>query len=238
MNPSIALLAVFVVAAGCAGDKRKPVAVAIDVGQMFIDDLEGRMLRARTARLDAVMLASGAVNASLSARLVLGEGQRARLEVEGTFEGRPVKGWFECDGALMQVGGSASAARAPLPCAPEVRDALVLGFVRMGLLHNAALLVAGEPPDHAGGGAHNWLRAERVRAGEPATHIAFDVVVKREVMGTAVLTLDERALPVRRTQTMRLPALEGGEVKVVETYPRFELDLDVTAVFPDAAAPP
>src|SRR5687767_2522822 len=97
----------------CATEpERLKVLPVSDPGRVFIDELEQRLLRAKSARIDAVMLASGAVNAELSARLVLGEGQRARLDVEGTFEKKPVKTWFLCDGTTMQVRGEPGA-----PCA-------------------------------------------------------------------------------------------------------------------------
>lgn len=131
-------------------------------------------------------------------------------------------------------GRSASA------CAPEVRDALVISFVRMGLLSNAALVIAGDVPDHAAGGAHRWFRAERARSGEPATEIAFDIVVKRDPVGAAVLTLDREARPVKRSQRVRISSLAAwpaseGELVVVESYPRFEFDGDVSDVFPTDA---
>jgi hypothetical protein len=225
-----ALHVTLLVMTGCASEPQRPKVLPVsDPGKVFVDELEQRLLRAKSARIDAVMLASGAVNAELSARLVLGEGQRARLDVEGTFESRPVKTWFQCDGTTMQVRGAAGA-----PCAAEVRDALVLGFVRMGLLHNVAVLVGGAVPDHASGNVHNWVRAERARSLEPATDVAFDVVVKNDVMGEAVLSLDNQARPVKRTQTVRF---EAGTMNVVETYPRFELDVDVGDVFPPSPPP-
>lgn len=231
------LLSVLVVATatanvGCA-EKQKPILPITDPGRTFVDELEQRLLRARTARIDAVMIASGAVNAELSARLVLGEGQRARFDVEGTFEKRPVKTWFLCDGDTMHVRGEPGRGVRGAPCAAEIREAFVLGFVRMGLLHNAALIIGGEIPDHAHGNVHNWVRAERARSLEPATDIAFDVVVKTEVMGDAVLSLDNQARPVKRTQTV---SFEEGTMHVVETYPRFDLDVDVSDVFPAASA--
>ena len=224
-------VAACVTVAACATEpERAKVSAISDPGKVFVDELEQRLLRAESARIDAVMLASGAVNAQLSARLVLGKGQRARLDVEGTFESQPVKTWFVCDGTTMQVRGAAGA-----PCAAEVRDALVLGFVRMGLLHNVAVLVGGGIPDHAAGNVHNWVRAERARSLEPATDVAFDVVVKHDVMGEAVLSLDNQARPVKRTQTVHF---EEGTMNVVETYPRFDLDVDVRDTFPHAPEAP
>lgn len=220
---------------GCAGPRERPIARAAppDPGQVFVDELESRLLRAKTAHLRADVTSEGAVNSAVSVELFLGEGQRARLDVKGTFEGRPVTARFVSDGKSMQVRGKPA-----VPAAAEVRDALVIGFVRMGILHNAAMLIGGQAPDHAAGGAHAWVKAERARAGTPATEITFDVVVRTEVMGEAVLILDETAAPVERRQLIHF---EEGDMKVSERYPLFELDAPVDearfAVLDASAAP-
>ena len=210
---------------GCGPANKVVIPREQDPAQIFLYELETRLLRAQTAHVVAELRSEGAVNSELSAELFLGEGQRARLDVKGTFEARSVRAQLVCDGTTMHVRGAART-EAPQPCPPEVRDALVIGFVRMGLLHNAALLVGGSAPDHAAGNVHNWVRAERVKTGEPATHILFDVVVKTDVMGDAVLMLSPDVLPMERKQRVDL---EEGELNVVEKYSVFELDKPVDA---------
>ncbi len=224
---ALAAAVVVVVASStaCAGAQKKKIKLPqVDPGQVLIDKLETRLMRARTVHIVASSTASGAVNAALDSELFLGEGQRARLDVHGTFEGRPVTTWFVCDGESMQVRG-----RGAVPSAPEVRDALVIGLVRMGLLHNAALLVGGAAPDHAAGGVRGWVKAERPRSREPATDIAYDVVVKHDVLGEAVLSLSAEEEPVARTAEMHF---EEGDMKSTEKFTVVELDAPVDdAVF-------
>jgi hypothetical protein len=114
--------------------------------------------------------------------------------------------------------------------APEVRDAIVVGLVRMGLMHNAALLVGGGAPDHAAGGVRDFVKAERPHTGEEkATDISYDVVVRHDVMGTAVLSLSPEALPQKRTASIHF---EEGDMDVEETVTRIDLDQPVDdAVF-------
>jgi hypothetical protein len=201
---------------GRGAERGVRIAAPMDPGEYFLLDLERRLLRATNAHVSADVRSEGAVRSALSVELHLGEGQRARLEVKGVFEGREVSARFVSDGTTMQVRGKPAS-----PAAPELRDALVLGFVRMGILHNAALLIGGAIPDHADGGVHAWVKAERARAGTPAREVGFVVVVRREVMGEAVLTLDESARPLRRRQLIHL---EEGDLQVEESYPVFELD--------------
>jgi hypothetical protein len=211
------LAAVLASIAACKTTEDKPLLVATDPGKVFLDDLELHLLRAHTAHIQAHATSSDAVNSDVNVELFLGEGQRARLTVQGTFEGRPVDALFTCDGTRMHVRGQKAE-----PAAPEVRDALVLGFVRMGILHNAATLIGGRAPDHAAGNVHNWVRSERARSGEPATEVSFDVVIRDQVMGDALLKIDESARPVERAQTVHF---EEGDVNVKETYSAFELDV-------------
>jgi len=48
------------------------------------------------------------------------------------------------------------------PVPPEVREALVIGLTRMGILHNLARLVAGVPPDRASGGVRDWVEGREI----------------------------------------------------------------------------
>ena len=206
--------------AACATEKEKPLLPAVDPAQMFLHELETRLLRAKTLHVVAESVSEGAVNSALTTEVFLGDGQKARVEVRGMFEGRQVSSWFICDGTSMKVRGKEATA-----AAPEVRDAVVVGLVRMGLLHNAAILVGGGAPDHAAGGARDWVRAERPTSGaERATDITYDVVVRHEVMGQATLSLlpDER--PVKRVATVHF---EEGDMHVEEKYTLFEIDAAV-----------
>jgi hypothetical protein len=131
----------------------------------------------------------------------------------------------------VRVAGKPTAS-SPQPCAPEVRDALVIGMLRMGLLHNAAMLIGGNWPDHAEGNVHNWVRIERWQTLD-ARSIKFDVVVRTDVMGDATLTFDAAGagLPSERRQLIHF---EEGDMDVSERYPTFDVDapLDPTLFSP------
>jgi hypothetical protein len=209
---------------GCAAAPKEPIrAPPPDPGELLLRDLEQRLLRAKSVLVVSTLESSGAVNARLAARLVVGDGQRALLDVDGTFEGKPAHARLRSDGEELVLNKLP-----PAPVPAELRDSLLLGLVRMGLLHNAALSVANEAPDHADGGVHHWVRIERARAGEPATDISFDIVLARKPVGRAALSLDEQGRPTKRKQRVDL---DVGELVVHERYDVFEVDQPIEEHF-------
>ena len=94
--------------------------------------------------------------------------------------------------------------------------ALLIGFTRMGILHNLALLTEEAPPDHADGGVAEWVTVDEFEAVRlPQPGIAFAISVAGEPAGTASLDLDADGLPLARRQTVQFPT---GEMHVTETY--------------------
>jgi hypothetical protein len=107
-----------------------------------------------------------------------------------------------------------------------LKEALLLGLTRMGLLHNLARLTANAPPDHADVGVREWVtlssfasdRTDPVNAPIPETFrhgISFELTVAEQRAGSAVLEIDAHGRPVIRRQTVEFPA---GRMRVVERY--------------------
>ncbi len=88
--------------------------------------------------------------------------------------------------------------------APATGDAVTVGLMRMGLLHNAAMLVAGQIPDHADGTVRDWVQTKEHRFievdGEQV--VQFELVVAGGVPSTADLSFDAAGLPRVRHQTV------------------------------------
>jgi hypothetical protein len=159
--------------------------------------------------------ATGALAASLEGRARFDHGHApTTLLAKGKFGGETV------DLSLLAARDDmwVQRAAAPEPIPPSLQEALVIGLTRMGLLHNLAMLTARQPPDHSGGGVQDWVQPVNVTGPGP---YAFDILVAGQPSGSAVLHLDERGLPVRRTQSVDFPS---GRMEVVEHYTRFELD--------------
>jgi hypothetical protein len=104
-----------------------------------------------------------------------------------------------------------------------LNEAIVIGMTRMGILHNLAQLVGGQPPDHMEGGVRDWARvvaiessADEDDAGHPLLRFDFGLVVAGQPSGTASLWIDAVSrLPLRREQTVQFAS---GEMKVIEVY--------------------
>jgi predicted esterase/predicted DNA-binding protein (MmcQ/YjbR family) len=159
---------------------------------------------ARTARLDGVLRMAGAGG--------------ARLVADGQFAGAPVALTLMAGDGWMVGGNQDTTFRHGTPV--ELRESLILGLTRMGVLHNLARLAAGRPPDRADGGVRDWVQLADVAwvedaAGSGARGIGFEVVVDGTPRARAELALDAAGLPRALHVVVRFP---GGEMTVREEY--------------------
>lgn len=150
----------------------------------------------------------------LEGRLVVGE--ESELVARGSFAGQPQDLRLWTEGDLLHGGpvDAPSFARSrPLALDP----ALIIGFTRMGVLHNIAMLVGGAPPDHADGGVEDWVQTvehHHVQRAD-ASGIAFALRVDGQPSGEATVWLDDEGLPIEREQVVDFPE---GQMRVRETY--------------------
>jgi len=149
------------------------------------------------------------------------ERDRTLLVATGTFAGNAVDLRLEAaDGRMTgHTGGGVLDAEEPV----ALREGLALGLVRMGLLHNLAVLSGGGLPDGTDGGARDWIVAHdvsrRIDHG-PGTGrrnaLEFELEVAGQRRADVTLFLDLlTATPVERHQTVRF---DTGTMSVVERY--------------------
>jgi hypothetical protein len=186
-----------------------------------LGELEGRLLR-DDATLDFTVGAEGAIAVGLEGRLRFA-GATIELDAVGGFGGEVCSLSLRADGKTAKVTAGGKTAETPQP--PELREAIVVGLVRMGLLHNLARLRARALPDHAEGGSDAWVRARDgstmqaeilgdTDAGDLRT--AFAIVVDGSDSGEVVAWIDrESGLPRERVVLVRFPE---GEMHVRERY--------------------
>jgi hypothetical protein len=137
------------------------------------------------------------------------------LEATGTWGGDAVSVSAEATADLLVLKTPAGASSRDRGRGLE--EAIVIGLTRMGVLHNLARLVAGNPPDRADGGVRQWVSVEEIEfvAGNQNV-LHFGIVVNGSRQGEATLYLDPvSGLPARREQVVRFP---GGEMQVLEQY--------------------
>jgi hypothetical protein len=198
--------------------------VTEDFGQQLaaagFGDLEARLLALPEVDATIQVVSEGAFESNLEGTVSWAQGNVTSIDVEGSFGGAVALS-LNSDGERLTGGSAAGRFDEPTPGA--LNEALVVGFMRMGVLHNLARLVAGQPPDHMEGGASDWVQVVDVEVspdatadGAPLFRFDFGLVVDRVPSGTASLWIDaESGLPLRREQTVEF---ETGEMKVTEIY--------------------
>jgi len=188
--------------------------------------LEARLLAAPSVRVRYDITAKGALTTHLKGELGLQGESRLKLDGAGPFGGSELNVSLVSDGKSLKGGTQPRPFDISTP--PALREAVAIGFTRMGLLHNLARLTAGAPPDHAGGGVQDWVVLRGVKKGEiekigevRAVPLSFELVVSGVPSGVATLWLDEDSgLPVQRTQTVHFGS---DEMEVLERYGSFEV---------------
>lgn len=205
---------------------------------------ESRLLSDPSVRVTSRIIASGAVAARVDVAVAMMAGNRLRFVATGEFAGQPVRLCYVSDGQTVRNGDKLGEAT-PL----ELNRAAAIGWVRMGLLHNVAMLSAGKGPDRADGGVAEWVRAvspawapPRVSPAANERVIEFDLEVDSQPAGRVTLTTDATSgLPSSRSQVVQFPE---GEMRVSEDYryvrdaPPSAADFDVAAGCGERAAQP
>lgn len=178
-----------------------------------LDELERRLLAADTVRFDFRVNAEGAVEAALVGALKI-EGGGIELTGTGHFAGQPVEVFLMSDGEHYEFGDPRSSQSLTEPA--HLREALLIGFTRMGILHNLARLTGGETPDHADGGVREWVTVDSVLVDPTdSAAISFGLTVAGTRAGVASLHIGTTGLPVMRRQTVAFPS---GDMRVEERY--------------------
>lgn len=208
-----------------------PAAPACALGEdpaRLMAELEARLLAARHVVIEAQVESSGAVSSRLSGRGEWSDRNRATLAWAGEFAGKPADLELHADGRALELRQGEQRRREPL--ARQDNRALLVGFVRMGLLHNLARLTELKAPDHAQGGVEQWIALDSFRPTtfaqegelEGLMSFGFDLVVNGEPSAAVRIWVDPASgLPRRRQLTVRFGS---AEMKVVERYTRFEVE--------------
>lgn len=191
-------------------------------GSSFADeqrvrDLETQLLAADRIQLQFSVTASGAVEASLSGFLVLRGDSEISLDANGTFAGEAVELKLATMNNELHYGRKSNPATSDIPV--EIKPALLIGFVRMGILHNLARLTAGAPPDHAAGGVEEWVVLDNYVNDPDRNASGFEIFVAGQHAGSASLIFDDQGL-IRREQTVEFP---GGSMSVREEYTALQI---------------
>jgi len=215
----LAALAAVLLAAGPAQ--------ADDAAEAALAALENTLLSAGRVSVKFDVRAVGAVQAALSGSAAVGPGNDTHIVADGQFAGSVAAITLTADDETMSGGNGDLQFEADT--APALREGLLIGLVRMGLLHNLAVLSGGAPPDKIDGTIRDWVTYRDVSV-EPGENIGsvvtrrfqFTVVVGGEPAAIADLWVDARTgYPLRRVQVVNFAE---GEMRVLEQYPEISLE--------------
>jgi hypothetical protein len=221
-------VAALVLTAACASKApTAPASSAAPAPASPLDALERRLLSARSIRVHARVASGGRIESHFEGTLLVGAGQKLRMDFSGDLGARPSDVRLVCDGAKMRGGSREKPFDFDAP--PALREGIVVEWVRMGMLHDIARLSEGQTPDHLDGTVKQWVRVEpaghsegEVIRGAPTEHWTYLVYVAGERAAEGDLWTDAKTgLPVRRRQTVHLPE---GDMDVGEEYEQVEVD--------------
>jgi hypothetical protein len=225
MMGSIARYALFLLVIGATGCGEKPPPTQAKGGESAIDgnamvsDVEAKLLASSALRIVIESDATGAVEAHMKTTLTLAPTDKVRLESEGTFQKEPLSLVLTSDGLVMRRKKNGEESEA-VP-STGLRRQMLVELVRMGALHDIALLAEGKYPDHLTD-AETWVVTHDAKVGPidatfepPARPIGFLVRVSGEETGDCTLHVDKPMRPVQRLQVVHFPA---GDMRVKETY--------------------
>jgi hypothetical protein len=200
--------------------------------------LQARLLAATSIDVAAEVESGAPYPSHLTGTLALGQANQLAISMDGEFKDEPVHLRLRSNAGRL-VGGPHGDGDAVIdvPTPPKLTEAVVVGLLGMGLLHNLALIDFGMPPDHAAGGAAEWVvtSAHTWDTGRDATiegaagrALSFEIAVEGHPVGDATLWLDAATgLPLRREVNVHFSGEgEGGAsgvMHVTETYLKFEV---------------
>lgn len=236
--------------AGCApasapsaGPASSSPAVSTEApGGPSLEPLERRLLAAHSLKIHARIASDGVVPSHFEGTLLLGEGQQVRLAMQGDLGSRPTDLTLFCDGKTMRGGSKEKPFELPAP--PGLREALVIAFTRMGLLHDLALLSEGRAPAQVDGTVREGIQAvgvtkgagESIR-GRMTEHWRWNLVVQGGSTSPEDVWMDGAGVPIRRRLVVHFPE---GDMHVGEEYDEVTMDAPVdpaTFAIPAGGAP-
>jgi len=200
--------------------------------------LQERLLAARSIELAVEVESSQPYPSLLTGTLTLRSGNQLELAVDGKFTDQSVNLRLKSAGGRL-VGGPHGQGDKTIDqrTPPALGEAVVIGLMGMGLLHNLALLSSGMPPDHAAGGAASWVVTsehtwdtgrDATIDGRATRALGFQISVEGQNVGDATLWLDAATgLPVKREVRVHFSGESDGSasgtMRVSETYLKFEV---------------
>ncbi len=190
-------------------------------------ELERKLLEAETIHIEGGAGSTGTVESAFEGKVILANGNRARIQFTGQFASNHVLVALVSDGTKMWAGNGSDSFEEETPVA--LNEGIIVGLTRMGILHNLAVLSGASGPEGTDGNVQDWLTVTNFAWGDEETidgvlaeTMTFDISVDGKPSAKARLWLNkETGFPIQRQQVVQFP---DGEMTAVEVYEAFEID--------------
>ena len=124
-------------------------------------DVEALLARAGRFDLNAHVVSHGAVESDLTAKFGVANAGDVAIHLHGTMNGKVQNLMLRSDGVVTIITHDGQNQR--LQPGRAMRQAVQIGFLRMGILHNLILLTQLQEPEHQKGGITPWVQVDRIR---------------------------------------------------------------------------
>jgi hypothetical protein len=187
--------------------------------------LEERLVSAEEVRVNFQVTAEGVIEANLLGMIQISAGGVTDVRAKGVFAGEQADLYLRSEGGQYEFGNLPDLTSGPTP--EYLDEGLLVGFTRMGILHNLAMLAGNALPDGVDGGVRDWAVVESfafddAEVSEAASRVvSFSMVVGGAPAGSVTLEIGAGGHPMLRRQTVQFPT---GEMRVVETYSAVSID--------------
>jgi hypothetical protein len=179
------IAAALLVAATCSGDCS---------AQKQFEQMEEALVR-QPVEGKVFSHADGSVSADIEATLTIGGD--TKIDYKGNVMGKDVDSTYKA------------------ATTPELRDAILIGMARMGLLHNIVSFTRDRPPANVEGHVREALIAHDF-AKAPGGGISYKLRAGNREMGESVIKINSKShFPMSRQFTAHL---DNGDMHVSETY--------------------
>lgn len=168
-------------------------------GEQVLKRVESRLMAEKRIDVAFEASATGAIQAKAAGQLKI-DGSDVVIDGSGAMKGVDTAVRFTTNDANRPA---------------DIRHAVIIGWTRVGLLHNLVRLLGDQNIEHDSGGIEEWVTISDISWNAQERKLIFDIDIEGRQIAVAHLWLTRDGLPLRRTQTNHFP---GGEMLVEEHY--------------------
>lgn len=200
----------------------------------ILEKVEQRLLNARYVDLYAHVSIEGPFERQLNGSFIIDESGTMTGSFRGTIGKDPATVAVKAEGEQLSMTLNQEQRNGTQP--PALREAILVGLMRVGFAQSLIAFSQLQPPERAGGGVRDWVSYANVNVREASLAqgyhngeigLQFDLMIGGQVAGHARLWISTQTqLPTRREQFLTYQDAEGKtrELQIDENFSRFVVE--------------